>query len=74
MEDQRIKEILIEKNRDFKELYLEHQGYEQKLRDLREKNHKSQVEQVEERNLKKQKLKLKDAMQKLIHEYKKKLR
>jgi uncharacterized protein YdcH (DUF465 family) len=74
MEDQRIKEILIEKNRDFKELYLEHQGYEQKLRDLREKKHKSQVEQVEERNLKKRKLKLKDDMQKVIHEYKKKLR
>lgn len=72
MEDQRIKEILIEKDRDFKSLYLEHQDYEQKLRDLSKKEFKSQNEWIEEKNMKKHKLKLKDAMQKIISEYREK--
>lgn len=72
MEDQRIKEILIEKNDNFRELYLEHQKYEQRLRDLGDKNYKSQIELAEERNLKKRKLRLKDEMQKIIWEYKEK--
>jgi uncharacterized protein YdcH (DUF465 family) len=73
MEDQRIKEILIEKNDDFKSLYLEHQECERKIKDLNKKDFKDQGEMVAETNLKKQKLKLKDAMQKTIYEYKKKL-
>jgi uncharacterized protein YdcH (DUF465 family) len=72
MEDQRIKEILIEKNDNFRKLYLEHQRYEQRLRDLGDKNYKSQTELLEEQNLKKRKLMVKDAMQKIIWEYKEK--
>ncbi len=72
MEDQRIKEILIEKNDNFRELYLEHQRYEQRLRNLSNKNFKTQNEMMEEQNLKKRKLVIKDAMQKIIFEYKEK--
>jgi len=72
MEDQRIKEILIEKNDNFRELYLQHQGYERRLLDLSKKNYKTQVELMEEQNIKKRKLLIKDAMQKIIWEYKKK--
>lgn len=72
MEDQRIKEILIEKNDNFRKLYLEHQKFEQRLRDLGNKSYKSPDEMLEEQNIKKRKLMIKDAMQKIIWEYKEK--
>jgi uncharacterized protein YdcH (DUF465 family) len=73
MEDQKIKEILIEKNSEFKKLFLEHQEFEEKLQFYTQKLFKDDEERVEEKNIKKKKLKLKDAMQKYICEFKKKL-
>ena len=69
MEDQRIKEILIEKNQDFRQMYLKHQEYEKQLREIGGADSKTEAQLVEARNIKKQKLKLKDAMQKFIIEY-----
>ncbi len=69
MEDQRIKEILIEKNLDFRQMYLKHQEYEQQLREMGVTNSKTETHLQETRDIKKQKLKLKDAMQKFIIEY-----
>jgi len=73
MEDHKIKEILIEKNGSFKKLFLEHQELEEKLQFHMQKKFKNDEERIEEKNIKKKKLKLKDAMQKHIYEFKKKL-
>jgi uncharacterized protein YdcH (DUF465 family) len=73
MEDRKIKEILIEKNSAFKKLFLEHQELEEKLQANLQKKFKNDEERVEEKNIKKRKLKLKDAMQKHICEFKKRL-
>ena len=72
MEDQKLKEILIEKDGAFKKLFLRHQELEEKLQYFLNKKFKSEEEQVEAQNIKKEKLKLKDAMQKLICAFKKK--
>ena len=72
MEDQKIKEILIEKNSTFKKLFLRHQELEEKLQYFLKKKFKSEEELVEVQNIKKEKLKLKDVMQKQICEFKKK--
>jgi uncharacterized protein YdcH (DUF465 family) len=73
MEDQKIKEILIEKNSEFKDLYLKHQEFEEKLQSFQQKKTKNEADVVEEQNLKKHKLQLKDAMQEMIFEFRKKL-
>ncbi|MCX6558327.1 MAG: dihydroxy-acid dehydratase [Candidatus Aminicenantes bacterium] len=73
MEDRKIKEILIEKNHAFKKLFLEHQDLEEKLQANLQKKFKNEEERIEEKNIKKRKLKLKDAMQKHICEFNKKL-
>jgi uncharacterized protein YdcH (DUF465 family) len=73
MNDHKIKEILIEKNGAFKKLFLEHQDLEEKLQLHLQNKFKNDEERIEEKNTKKKKLKLKDAMQKHICEFKKKL-
>lgn len=73
MEDHKIKEILIDKNGAFKKLFLEHQELEEKLQFHMQNKFKNDEERIEEKNIKKKKLKLKDAMQKQIYEFKEKL-
>jgi uncharacterized protein YdcH (DUF465 family) len=73
VEDQRIKEILIEKNKEFKELFLRHQEFEQKLKTYIKKSFKTDRDLIEEKKLKKKKLRVKDAMQKYIFEYRNRL-
>lgn len=70
MEDRQIKEILIRDNNAFQNLDQQHQECDRKLETLKAGNMKTEREWVEEHNLKKQKLKLKDAMQEYILEYK----
>lgn len=74
MEDQRVKEILIEKNENFKKLFLRHQEYDKKLKKLNINNFKSDKDLIEIRKLKKKKLALKDRMQKHILDYKRKIK
>ena len=66
MEEQRIKEILIEKDSEFKMLVVKHQELEEKLQQFLQRKQKSEDERVAEKNIKKEKLRLKDAMQKRI--------
>jgi uncharacterized protein YdcH (DUF465 family) len=73
MDDHKIKEILIEKNGAFKKLFLEHQELEEKLQLHMQNKFKNDEERIEEKNIKKRKLVLKDAMQKHIFEFKEKL-
>jgi uncharacterized protein YdcH (DUF465 family) len=71
MEEQRVKEILIEKDSEFKMLFVKHQELEEKLQFYTQKKQKSEDERIMEKNIKKEKLKLKDAMQKRICAFKK---
>jgi uncharacterized protein YdcH (DUF465 family) len=73
MEDLRIREILLSRNTEFKKLFLEHQEFEDQLLDILQKKEKNEAEIVAEQNIKKQKLKIKDEMQKHIFEFKKRL-
>ncbi len=73
MEEQKIKEILIEKDSEFKMLFVKHQELEEKLQAFLQIKHKSEEERVAEKTIKKEKLRLKDAMQKRIYAYKKQL-
>jgi len=70
MNDDKIREILIEKDDKFKKLYLEHQECEEMLSDLYEND----SNENEIKKIKKRKLFLKDLMQKYIFEYKSKNR
>ena len=71
MEEQRIKEILIERDSEFKMLFVKHQELEDKLQFYAQKKQKSEDERLMEKNIKKEKLKLKDAMQKRISAFQK---
>ncbi|MBN2345105.1 MAG: YdcH family protein [Candidatus Aminicenantes bacterium] len=71
MEEQRIKEILIERDSEFKMLFVKHQELEEKLRRLQQRKPKSEEERMAEKNIKKEKLRLKDAMQKRICAFRK---
>ncbi len=66
MQEQRIKEILLESDSEFKMLFVKHQELEEQLQRSLLKRQKSDEERVAEKNLKKEKLRLKDAMQKRI--------
>jgi len=69
MEDQRIREILIEKDGEFRRLFIKHQEFQQQLDDLFMARENGDSEQIQVRELKKRKLQAKDAMQRLIDAY-----
>ncbi len=71
LKDRQIKEILMRNNLKFKDLDLKHQECERKLREIVGGNIRTDKEWIEEHNLKKQKLILKDTMQQYIWEYRK---
>ena len=71
MQEQKIKETLIEKDSEFKLLVVKHQELEDRLQQFLENKHKSEDERIAEKNIKKEKLRLKDAMQKRIDAFRK---
>ena len=71
LNEQKIKEILIKEDEGFKNLTRKHQEFDQRLKELNSQVFKTDGELMEERNLKKQKLKIKDSMQKYIFEFRK---
>ncbi len=66
MQEQKIKEILIDRDSEFKMLFVKHQELEEQLQRSLQNKRKSDEERIAEKNLKKEKLRLKDAMQKRI--------
>ncbi|MCP5107942.1 MAG: DUF465 domain-containing protein [bacterium] len=72
-EERQIKEILLRDNTGFKNLNLQHQECERKLQEINTRilTIRTDKEWIEEHDLKKQKLKLKDSMQRYILEYRK---
>jgi uncharacterized protein len=64
-----IKELLYQSNEEFRKLVQRHSTYSEQLDQLLQKNYLSEAEKIEEVNLKKKKLHLKDQMQMLILNY-----
>ena len=71
MEENELKDLMLRQSEAFKKLYEEHQAYEKKLEDLKSKDFLTEEEKVEERELKKRKLALKDRMYLMMHEFRK---
>jgi uncharacterized protein YdcH (DUF465 family) len=68
MDEQVLKELLLRENADFRKLHEEHQDCEKRLEILQMKSYLSEQEKLEERELKKRKLALKDKMYALMAE------
>ena len=65
-----IREKLLHSSEKFRKLFEEHSQYDQKLGDLLDKSFLSEEERVEEVNLKKLKLQVKDQMERMIRDFK----
>jgi uncharacterized protein len=63
-----IREQLMANNQVFQRLREEHIRYAERLEQLSAKNHLSEQEQLEEIQLKKKKLRVKDEMEKMVHQ------
>ena len=66
-----LKEELINRDPEFRELAREHTRYEQRLTELSALSYPSDEEQLEESTLKKTKLDLKDQMYSMMMQYQK---
>jgi len=73
MEEKKMREILLKENKEFRGAFDQHQKLEKKLAKFQAKSYLSDDEKWEERQLKKEKLLLKDKMYYLMAEYKKSL-
>ena len=73
MEEKELKEIMLKDNEEFRKAYKKHQMYEKRLEQLKKKAFLSEEEKLEEKELKKKKLALKDKMYYLMTEYRKSL-
>lgn len=64
-----LKEELIETDDEFGRLYREHQSYEGRLEELNQKSLLSPEDELEEKQLKRQKLWLKDRMEIILRSH-----
>ena len=64
-----IKERLLQSNEEFRRLAQKHTNYDEQLEKLLHKSYLSEQEKIEEINLKKMKLHVKDQMQVMIQKY-----
>lgn len=71
MEEKVLRERMLDENKEFKKLYLQHQKYEKELEKFKDKSFLTEEEKLKEKELKKKKLALKDKMYYLMREYKK---
>ena len=68
-----LKQQLIATNEEFSRLAKEHSEYKRKLEDLYKQPHLTDADRMEEVNLKKRKLFLKDQMERILQKYKKEM-
>ena len=66
---QNLKELLLQTDEEFHDLAAKHHALEDRLHELTAKHYLSQPEQIEEVNLKKQKLQLKDRMEDILRRH-----
>ena len=71
MEENKIKESLLEKNTEFRKAFDQHQILEKKLTKIYAKNFLTEDEKLKEKQLKKNKLLLKDKMYSMMAEFRK---
>lgn len=64
-----LKEELLENDEEFRRLYDEHQNYARRLEELHVETLPSQEEELEEKQIKLHKLRLKDRMQAILHSH-----
>jgi len=68
MDEKALKERLLKESEEFRQLAEEHRRLEERLEVLRNKGALTEAEEIEERQLKKKKLALKDRMYLLMRE------
>jgi uncharacterized protein YdcH (DUF465 family) len=68
-EAQEVKNLLLASDPQFRTLAEQHHQLDDRLHQLIEKHYLSATEQIEETNLKKKKLALKDQMESILREY-----
>ena len=73
MKEEEIKEHLISENAEFRRLCEEHKLYEGKLNELLNRHHMTEHDRLEEIQLKKKKLHLKDQMNSIISRFRSEL-
>jgi len=73
MEEKELKELLAKESQDFRRAFEEHQRFEKALEMLTAKPFLTDDEELEEKELKKKKLILKDRMYQMMFEYRKSL-
>jgi uncharacterized protein YdcH (DUF465 family) len=66
---QDLKKLLLSTNEEFRDLANKHHDLEDRLHELTAKHYLSEPEQIEEVDLKKRKLVLKDRMENIIRHY-----
>ena len=71
MGEKELKELLIKKSEEFKEVYERHQQCEKELDQLKKKDFQTDLDRLKVRELKKKKLALKDKMYVIMTNYKK---
>lgn len=64
-----LREELLETDEEFRRLYDEHQNYERRLEELHVKSLPSQEDELEEKQIKLHKLRLKDRMQAILQSH-----
>ena len=64
-----LKQELIESNPEFRALYEEHQRLEQRLEEIRDKSLLSEEDELQEKQIKRQKLHLKDQMELILRSH-----
>ena len=64
--DHSLRHQLLESDEEFRQLYDEHQGFEQRLERLNQKSLPSQEDELEAKTIKRHKLFLKDRMQTIL--------
>jgi len=71
MDEKELKERMLRESKDFKRMAEEHHQHEERLRWLQKKGVLTEQERVEEIELKKRKLALKDKMYRMMADYQK---
>ena len=66
---QNLKELLLQTDEEFHKLAARHHELDDRLHELTSKHYLSEPEQIEEVNLKKQKLQLKDRMEDILRRH-----
>lgn len=64
-----LRERLLQSDHEFRELFSKHHELDERLHELSSRHFLTEPEQLEETQLKKQKLRLKDQMQDIVRRY-----